>query len=78
MSGCQRLCPTCFWSVNFFVLSSGNRFFGMSQLLHLIVDDLGGYGDALACPRGARAREVLLGRRDVLDLDRLEHVTMPP
>src|SRR4051794_25092646 len=29
ISGCHRLCPTCFWSVNFLVLSSGNRFWGI-------------------------------------------------
>src|SRR4051794_41155857 len=47
MSGCHRLCPTCFWSVNFFVLSSGKRFFGMSvlsareQVAQPLVDEVG-------------------------------------
>src|SRR4051794_37745846 len=47
MSGCHRLCPTCFWSVNFFVLSSGKRFFGMSvlsarkQVAQPLIDEVG-------------------------------------
>src|SRR5215469_2674359 len=36
MSGCHLLCPTNFWSVNFLVLSRGNRFFGIYQDLSFV------------------------------------------
>src|SRR3954454_7007618 len=64
MSGCHRLCPTCCWSVNFFVLSSGKRFFGMSvlsaaeQVAQRLVDEVGVDGI------GAAAGEVAPHSRD--------------
>src|SRR6516162_8561890 len=36
MSGCHLLCPTIFWSLNFLVLSIGNRFFGIFQDLSFV------------------------------------------
>src|SRR4051812_42352736 len=71
MSGCQRLCPTCFWSVNFLVLSSGNRFFGMSPPRCVRLRRNGDLRGVLGDPR-ALARQVLLGRGDVADLDWLD------
>src|SRR5215213_8676385 len=67
MSGCQRLCPTCFWSVKRLVLSRGNRFCGISDSLRRDRDPRNLF-------RGASPFDVLLRRGDVPHLDRLELV----
>src|SRR3954468_9522089 len=61
MSGCHRLCPTCFWSVNFFVLSSGNRLRGMDRAPWS--DGRGGTDAALVAQHPGRGGRVRVGER---------------